>query len=153
MREMIIVSMKLCIIIFGLFIRTNCDRRTLKILRCQEYVPLGEKIKDKLYNPTKYDIDDGVQLISDLHVYNSRLNGIYLMIKHENSKGTRVFNYLTEIGGPAFVTRDLNFTFIRRVYNYTDDNVIAVTSSIRITKDIWKRAGKLPPAKSSESIW
>ena len=75
------------------------------------------------------------------------------MIKHENSKGTRVLNYLTEIGGPSFVTRDLNFTYIRRLYNYTDDEVIAVTKSIRTTKYIWSRAGKLPPAKSVESIW
>lgn len=145
--------MKFCIIIVSLFIYTKCDRRTLKIIRCQEYVPLAEKIKEKLYNPSKYDEHDGVQLISDLHVYNSRLNGVYLMIKHENSKGTRVLNYLTEIGGPAFVTRDLNFTFIRRAYNYTDDELIAVTRSLRITKEIWERAGKLPPAKSVESIW
>lgn len=145
--------MKLFIIIAALFIHTKCDRRMLKILRTQEYVPFGERIKDKLYNPTVYDMDDGVQLISDLHVYKSRLNGIYLMIKHENSKGTRVFNYLTEIGGPPFVSRDLNFTFIQGVYKYTDDEVIAVTKAIRATKVIWKRTGDLPPAKSVESIW
>lgn len=145
--------MKLFIIIVSLFLYTKCDRRTLQILRTQEYVPLGERIKHKLYNPTIHDIDDGVQLIRDLHVYNSRLNGMYLMIKHENSKGTRVFNYLTEIGGPPFVTNDLNFTYIQGVYNYTDDEVIAATKSIRATKDIWKRAGELPPAKSVESIW
>lgn len=119
-----------------------------------ELVPLGKNItrriskKQQVTNKTISDL-----FLNDIYKYKNRLDSLIMMVRSNNSKGTMIYNLLSEKGGPPHIKRKLDYGIMKNIYNFNDEEIEEVELMINKTRTNWEDLVSLPKTNDNSNWW
>lgn len=119
-----------------------------------ELIPLGKNItrqiseKEKVTNRTLSDL-----FLNDIYKYKNRLDSLILMVRFNNSKGTMVYNDISQQGGPPHINMKINYNRVKNIYDFSDEEIEEMELIINKTRTNWKELVSLPKSSNKANWW
>lgn len=119
-----------------------------------ELIPLGTNItrqiseKDKVNNKTLSDL-----FLNDIYKYKNRLDSLIMMVRSNNSKGTLVYNHLSDMGGPPHIKMKTNYSTVKNIYDFNDEEIDEMELMVNKTRNNWEELVSLPKNNVNDNWW